>query len=99
MIEISKFKRYLLCIEVCRVSLVVLITELFHPLGNLQFGSLALSLNIEVLLHVDFTIDEIYLRLFLALLRLIGPEVFYFTLLCTSLEAYNARFLLTFDPC
>ena len=87
MVEVSKLERYLLCIEVCRVSLVVLITELFHPLGDLQLGSLALSLNIKVLLHVDFTIDEIYLRLFLALLRLIRPEVLDFTLLGTGLEA------------
>ena len=87
MVEVSKLERYLLCIEVCRVGLVVLITELFHPLGDLQLGSLALSLNIKVLLHVDFTIDEIYLRLFLALLRLIRPEVLDFTLLGTGLEA------------
>ena len=75
------------------------ITELFHPLGDLQFGSLTLSLDIEVLFHVDFTIDEIYHRLLLTLLRLIGPEVLDFTLLGTSLEACDASFLLTFDPC
>ena len=98
MIEVSKFERYLLCIEVCGVSLVVLITELFHPFGDLQFGSLALSLNIEVLFHVDLAVDEIYHRLFLALLRLIGPEVFDFTLLGASLEACDSSFLLTFNP-
>ena len=98
MIEIGKFERYLLSIEVCRVSLVVLITELLDPLGDLQFSSFALSLDVEVLFHVDFAIDEIYHRLVLALLRLIRPKVLDFTLLRTSLETDDASFLLTFDP-
>ena len=98
MIEVSKLERYLLCIKVCRVSLVVLLAELFHPLGDLQFGSLTLSLDIEVLFHVDFAIDEIYHRLVLALLRLIRPKVLDFTLLSTSLETDDASFLLPFDP-
>ena len=98
MIEVSKLERYLLCIKVCRVSLVVLLAELFHPLGDLQFGSLALSLNIEVLFHIDFAIDEIYHRLFFALLRLIRPEVLDFTLLSTGLEACDSSFMFTFDP-
>ena len=98
MIEIGEFERYLLSIKVCRVSLVVLITELLDPLGDFQFSSLALSLDVEVLFHVDFAIDEIYHRLVLALLRLIRPKVLDFTLLGTSLETYDASFLLPFDP-
>ena len=38
-------------------------------------------------------------RLFFALFRLIRPEVFDFTLLGASFEAYDASFLLSFDPC
>ena len=98
MIEIGEFERYLLSIKVCRVSLVVLITELLDPLGDLQFSSLALSLDVEVLFHVDFAIDEIYHRLLLALLGLIRPKVLDFTLLGTSLETDDASFLLPFDP-
>ena len=97
MIEVSKLKRYLLCVEIRRVSLIVLIAELFNPLGDLQFGPLALSLDIEILFHVNLAVNEVYYRLLLALLRLIGPEVLDFALLGPGLEASDASFLLSFD--
>ena len=67
MVEICKLQSDLICVVVCWVLVVVLVAELLDPFGDLEFSLASLGLHIIVLLHVHFTIDEGYLRLFFAL--------------------------------
>ena len=65
----------------------MLIAILLDPVGDLQFGSSALRLDVVILLNIDLPGEEIKSGLVLGLLRLIGPEVLDLALLCAVTEA------------
>ena len=98
MVKVGQLHCDWLRVPISWVIAVVLLSKLLDPLGDGQLCTLAVFLDVIVLIIVDLACEEVNGRLVLALLGLIGPEVFDFLLFDALLESDDAGFNIILDP-
>lgn len=97
MIVVSKLHCNGLGVIVIRVMPLVLLFVLLDPLCDGKLGPFPILAHIVILFEVDRALEEVEGCLFFALLGLVRPEVFYFSINSALLELEEASLSIVLD--